>query len=238
VDIGGAVGKKIGPFPAGVWVAVIGGALAIAYFTTRGSGKAATLPAGDVSTESGVGGSTPGFLPVDAPVASAPTGPTKYTDNETWAAAAVAWLIGYGQGIGAVEAGTAVRKYLGSEPLSSRELTLINLVSRNPPDGIGPAPNVPIGGGVVPGPAPTPIPAPTPTPAPKPAPVPVPVQHIPGWKGRVFQVQRWPAKGSTLSGIAQLVYGNAAKWPTIYNANRDRIRTPNLVFTGTWLRIP
>ena len=210
--------KKIGPFPLGVWVAVIAGALGIAYYVNKGSAAAGTAALPDVGSESGIGGSTPGFVPVTTPVPSTPSGPL---DNESWAFQAVAFLIG--AGYGAVEAGTAVRKYIDSEPLTSRELTLINVVSKKAPDGIGPPPQIPTSGGLIPDPV-TPPPVVTPPPAAVPA--------------RTFTVTRWPLPGSSLSSIAQIVYGQASKWPIIYNANRDKIRNPDLIQPGWVLRIP
>ena len=44
--------------------------------------------------------------------------------------------------------------------------------------------------------------------------------------------------GDTLSAIAQHVYGNASQWPRIFEANRDQILNPNLIFPGQTLRIP
>jgi nucleoid-associated protein YgaU len=44
--------------------------------------------------------------------------------------------------------------------------------------------------------------------------------------------------GDTLSGIAQQWYGDAGQWPRIFEANRDQISDPNLIFPGQVLRIP
>lgn len=44
--------------------------------------------------------------------------------------------------------------------------------------------------------------------------------------------------GDTLSAIAQQWYGNAAQWPRIFEANRDQIANPNLIFVAQVLRIP
>jgi LysM repeat protein len=44
--------------------------------------------------------------------------------------------------------------------------------------------------------------------------------------------------GDTLSGIAKKVYGKAGRWPEIYEANKDRIKDPNLIRPGWELRIP
>jgi LysM repeat protein len=44
--------------------------------------------------------------------------------------------------------------------------------------------------------------------------------------------------GDTLSGIAQRYYGTAADWPSLYQANRSKIRDPGLIYVGQVLRIP
>ena len=46
------------------------------------------------------------------------------------------------------------------------------------------------------------------------------------------------APGDTLSAIAQAQYGNAALFGRIFDANRDVISDPNLIFIGQVLRIP
>lgn len=45
-------------------------------------------------------------------------------------------------------------------------------------------------------------------------------------------------EGDTLSGIAAAEYGDGARWPAIYEANRDQIGDPDLIFHGQRLRIP
>lgn len=45
-------------------------------------------------------------------------------------------------------------------------------------------------------------------------------------------------KGDSLSSIAARVFGDPARWRLIYEANRDRIKTPDLIFPGQALRIP
>ena len=44
--------------------------------------------------------------------------------------------------------------------------------------------------------------------------------------------------GDTLSGIAKAVYGKAGRWREIYEANKDIIKSPNLIRPGWKLRIP
>ena len=44
--------------------------------------------------------------------------------------------------------------------------------------------------------------------------------------------------GDSLSKIAKHVYGDASKWHKIYEANRDRIKNPDLIQPGWELSIP
>jgi nucleoid-associated protein YgaU len=44
--------------------------------------------------------------------------------------------------------------------------------------------------------------------------------------------------GDTLSGIAKKYYGNAARWPDIHKANKDKIANPNLIYPGQVFVIP
>lgn len=45
-------------------------------------------------------------------------------------------------------------------------------------------------------------------------------------------------KGDSLSKIAQRAYGDGKKWRKIYEANRDVIKDPDLIYPGQSLRIP
>jgi len=45
-------------------------------------------------------------------------------------------------------------------------------------------------------------------------------------------------RGDNLSKIASGQYGDAQKWRRIYEANRDLIRDPDLIYPGQRLRIP
>jgi nucleoid-associated protein YgaU len=44
--------------------------------------------------------------------------------------------------------------------------------------------------------------------------------------------------GDTLSGIARKYYGKAARWPEIYDANKDKIKNPNMIYPGQVFVIP
>ena len=49
-----------------------------------------------------------------------------------------------------------------------------------------------------------------------------------------YTVQR----GDTLSGIAKTHYGNAMKYPVIFEANRPMLKDPDKIYPGQNLRIP
>lgn len=46
--------------------------------------------------------------------------------------------------------------------------------------------------------------------------------------------------GDTLWGISGICYGDSTKWPRIWRANKNNLRSgdPNLIFPGEWLNIP
>ena len=44
--------------------------------------------------------------------------------------------------------------------------------------------------------------------------------------------------GDTLSKIAKEYYGNAMKYPVIFEANREVIKNPDLIYPGQVIRIP
>jgi nucleoid-associated protein YgaU len=50
--------------------------------------------------------------------------------------------------------------------------------------------------------------------------------------------QHTVVSGDTLSALAQTWYGDASLWPRIFEANRDQIVDPNLIFPGQELRLP
>lgn len=45
-------------------------------------------------------------------------------------------------------------------------------------------------------------------------------------------------KGDTLGGIAKKFYGNAGKYPAIFEANKPMLKNPDLIYPGQSLRIP
>ncbi|MEM6270002.1 MAG: peptidoglycan-binding protein LysM [Bacteroidota bacterium] len=45
-------------------------------------------------------------------------------------------------------------------------------------------------------------------------------------------------RGDSLSKIAKQYYGNAMKYPVIFEANKPMLKDPNLIYPGQYLRIP
>lgn len=45
-------------------------------------------------------------------------------------------------------------------------------------------------------------------------------------------------RGDTLSHIAKRYYGNANKWPRLFEANREVIQDPDKIFPGQKIRVP
>jgi nucleoid-associated protein YgaU len=57
---------------------------------------------------------------------------------------------------------------------------------------------------------------------------------VPAAAPRVHEV----VTGDTLSKIAKQFYGDASKYPKIFEANRDQLSDPNLIKPGQKLKIP
>jgi nucleoid-associated protein YgaU len=64
------------------------------------------------------------------------------------------------------------------------------------------------------------------------APAPQPTSTISS--GKTYVV----VEGDSLSKIARREYGDANKWRTIYEANKDLINDPDLIFPGQKLKVP
>jgi len=45
-------------------------------------------------------------------------------------------------------------------------------------------------------------------------------------------------KGDSLSKIAKELLGDARKWRAIYEANKDQIKNPDLIYPGQVLKLP
>lgn len=62
----------------------------------------------------------------------------------------------------------------------------------------------------------------------------IPQAKIPEKSHKVYAVK----KGDNLSSIAKSKYGKESQWTKIYDANKDKVKNPNLVYPGQKLIIP
>ncbi len=69
---------------------------------------------------------------------------------------------------------------------------------------------------------------------PPPPPEPEQAEAAPQPKVEYYIIQ----KGDSLSKIAKHFYGNANEYPKIFEANREVIKDPNLIFPGQKIRVP
>lgn len=225
-------GKQVGPLPLGAWVVLVAGGLGIAYYTRGQTASADPTPTVDTGSQPGVGdGTVGGWVPQTPPTAVTPVN-AKPTNNEEWYTYVYEKLVGqFNYDPNLVD--SALRKYLAGLKPSVSEYVIIGAALRIMPP---PSPLPPVEGG---GPAPV-IPKIPVRPTP-PKSVPGPVR--PPAKPPVKKPVSAPAKvrthrvmpGDTLSKIGKR-YGTT--WQAIYNANRSKIRNPNLIFPGQILTIP
>lgn len=154
---------KVGPLPAGVWIAA---AVIIFWYlrkknATTGTAGTATDPAGntgpidpktgyvygtpqDSSALGGLGGGT--GTGSDPGTSGGSTVAGTYADNTAWANAAINYLVGLGED--ATAANSAITTFLASQPLNSTQQAMVNLAVQR----IGSPPSPP-----QPGTTPTPI---------------------------------------------------------------------------------
>lgn len=119
------LGKKVGPLPTGVWIAVVGGGLILAYFVNRNMANAPTADVGaGVDSEVGRGGLTP-ISPSEEEGSSGEPEP-EITDNQQWGNQAIRYLIA--TGIDPSKADQTIRKYLEGQSLTLAENAQIGLV--------------------------------------------------------------------------------------------------------------
>lgn len=232
------LGKQVGPLPLGAWFAVVGTGLGIALYTRQqnAGGNSAPEVVEDTGSPDGVG-EGPGWIAVPPPT-TAPNTTVAITNNEEWSREAINRLIAQGYDPAVVYSGItkALSGGTGENKMSIQEYALwrMALVSLG-------APPVPINV-----PPPTSIPIVKPPVITKPPVVTKPPQVKP--KVKYATVAPWPARNSTLSGLALTYYRNANRWHDIYNANRKGVRradgtvgmisNPNKLQPGWKLVIP
>lgn len=130
--------EQIGPLPGGAWLGVIGGGLAIGFLGRRRSAKtAAAVP---VPADTPQDQSTYGAVQLAGPTGTTTMGTPKFANNQEWASAAVAYLIG--RGTLASRATNAISHILypdASNPTTSEDSALYNLAA----GGVGLPPSLP-----------------------------------------------------------------------------------------------
>lgn len=120
------LGKQVGPLPLGAWAAVVAAGLGIAVYTRRQSAaNSDPTIVEDTSGTPGVGTGVNGMWTDVTPVPPSDT-PTAFTDNDSWAKAAIDRLIvdGYpaAQVVSAI--GKALAGGTGDNKLSPQEFTI------------------------------------------------------------------------------------------------------------------
>lgn len=153
-----ALGKKIGPLPAGVWIAI---ALAVFYYISKRQGGGGTAggpqtdPAGNVGTinpqtgyvygsseDQAALGSGSGSIGSDTDTGTGgSTVSGQYADNNAWAVAAINYLVSIG--VDATSANAAITQFLSSQTLTTEQQADVNLVIQR----IGAPPSPPEPGG-------------------------------------------------------------------------------------------
>lgn len=154
-----ALGKKIGPLPAVVWIAL---AIGIFYYVSKrqkgAAGGPQTDPAGNVGTINPQTGYVYGSSEDQAALGSGSSslggssdsgtgGSTianQYADNNAWAIAAINYLVSIG--VDATSANTAITQFLASQTLTPQQQADVNLAVQR----LGAPPSPPEPGGSTP----------------------------------------------------------------------------------------
>lgn len=158
----GALGRKIGPLPAGAWVAAIVAGVGIAWYLRGKSPASSATSATDGTGDFGQGldNTMPGAGNL-AGVDSNPTaslgldgGYAAYPDNDSWASAA--WMRMYAKGYAALATKQALDAYLNGSQLTASQAAMIDVAIQltgpppitppQPDEGQTPAPVPPASG--------------------------------------------------------------------------------------------
>lgn len=252
-----SLSQKVGPFPAGVWLAGgVGGLGLYVYNKRKAASTVAATPldsAGNPIADAS-GGVGTGALQFQTPVSSTGTTPvtgTTLADNNAWYQKVFSDLVAKGYSPALVDG--ALQRYLAGQTLSASDWVIVNLALADAPipQPVGatqqqpPTTTVP-GGGTTP-PVVTPPKTTTgilpPTQAQTPKQQPTQAQTnayltmlagLAKSRPTSYTVQQ----GDTLATIAGKYYGNQALWANLYNANRNVVTNPSVLIVGTKLTLP
>jgi hypothetical protein len=132
------LGKKVGPLPLGVWIAVLLGGLGLAYFINKRQGGGSSTPMEEqLGAEPGVGVGGGQQFESSPPVITDPT-PSGYETNDQWARAAILYLLSEGKDPN--ESTLALSRYISEQPLTNAQQALVGLAINK----LGPPPFLPI----------------------------------------------------------------------------------------------
>jgi len=130
VDIGAAVTRKIGPLPAWAYgVIIVIGVYAYYYFTGKSTSSGTSAPTTDTADYGATDGSVPlgdegsGSSVVGGSGTAATSGTDTPTDNASWLARSVSYLVGFNYD--ALTVSNALTKYLTGDPLTFSEKALV-----------------------------------------------------------------------------------------------------------------
>lgn len=215
--------RMIGPLPLGGWVAAVGAGLFLLKKKRASSVDAAVNTSASGADPSVGDGSVGGFTDTTPVVSGGFTGAPAPTTNDDWGSTAVNDLIagGYSPAV----SDSAIRKYMNGDALSSQEYALVNtaLGKLGAPPVLLPSPVF----------APPTAPSPTTGTAGKP---PATVTTKPKAVAPANKVRTYTVKpGDTLSKVGAKFH---IPWQHIWNANKSKIKNPNVIHPGQVLVIP
>lgn len=266
-DVKGALGKKLGPLPLGIWILAIGGGLTLTWYMRRSGSDTSGTDTTD-TTGTDTGGTGEGTWPYGLPngVGQAGYNPggsdgtddntdsTLPTTNEQWQRRAVQILVGRGYEPTAVD--RAISAYLGGEPLTTIQRAIINeaILLIGPPPVSPPSPTSPDQPPPTTTPPPKPKPPHPPTPSdPKPPVVKPPPKPKPPVPGRTppYRTVRITKSGQTLSSLVATYnakYKTHHTWQSVWDFNLKyrsaatvktlKARGPNKTYVGSSFWIP
>lgn len=143
--------ENIGPLPAGAWIAVVGGGLALAYYEKKKSAANAAANAAAANSGSLLGSDVTG-LPLGTPASTLPSGTTTtgttptFTDDTSWSNYVIQQLVS--RGYDPILVSQTVGDYLAGNQLSAAETamfaTILTLIGPPPfPVALKPGPPIP-----------------------------------------------------------------------------------------------
>lgn len=249
-DIGQALSKKVGPFPVGVWLALLAAGAGIGLYMSRtnSSGSQTEVSSTDlddltgVTAEESLSGEGPGWTYVPPPVDSGEDADLdetpKYATVKEWEAAAIAAVLANasstGDAVDSLRVQSVIHRYVSKQPITTAERAIVNqaiqLIGQPPGNYLGAVIANPITAGGT-----------TKTPA-KPAPAKQKNQVARPGTGNAINSPSFPdstmgatssrwykiERGDNIGRIAVKMYGrnSTANVNKIYNANKQGKNRP------------